>query len=122
MPLKILLGILIIFITCKGNETKKIYPKAVKGVLDLRALRYDCRDSTECVGTSSPSGNHSATESSHVGESWDFATDGTINLDGEWEFYWKEFYTSEDFLDPTKRSEIEKKREWMKVPLSIPER
>ncbi|MBP9888437.1 MAG: hypothetical protein KBF93_19210 [Leptospiraceae bacterium] len=68
MPLKILLGILIIFITCKGNDTQKNPPKAVKGVLDLWALRYDCRDLTECVGTSFPSSNHSATESSHVGE------------------------------------------------------
>jgi len=22
---------------------------------------------------------------------WDFEKDGTINLDGEWEFYWEEF-------------------------------
>jgi len=28
---------------------------------------------------------------------WDFEKDGNIRLDGDWEFYWKQFLTSEDF-------------------------
>jgi len=70
MPFKILLGILIIFITCKGNDTKKISPKGVNGVLDLRSV--EVRDRTYL-------------------QPWDFEKDGVIQLDGEWEFYWKEF-------------------------------
>ena len=46
-------------------------PKVEKGVLDLRSLRIDCHNSTEC-----------------------FEKDEVFNLDGEWEFYWGEF------LDP----------------------
>ena len=32
--------------------------------------------------------------------SWDISTDGPIDLDGEWEFYWKKFLLHEDFLNP----------------------
>ena len=28
---------------------------------------------------------------------WDFEKDGSENLDGEWEFYWRQFLTSRDF-------------------------
>lgn len=28
---------------------------------------------------------------------WTFEKDGIVNISGEWEFYWSEFYTSEDF-------------------------
>ncbi len=31
--------------------------------------------------------------------SWNFSKDGSINLDGEWEFYWEQFLFSEDFPD-----------------------
>ncbi|MBN2893775.1 MAG: SpoIIE family protein phosphatase [Bacteroidales bacterium] len=30
---------------------------------------------------------------------WDFDTQGSIDLRGEWEFYWQKFYTSEDFKE-----------------------
>ncbi|OQY45972.1 MAG: hypothetical protein B6242_09085, partial [Anaerolineaceae bacterium 4572_78] len=30
-------------------------------------------------------------------QDWDFEKDGVIKLDGEWEFYWEQFLTPEDF-------------------------
>ena len=30
---------------------------------------------------------------------WDFNTDGPVNLDGEWEFYWKKLYKPDDFKE-----------------------
>jgi signal transduction histidine kinase len=62
----------------------KTPPKAVKGVLDLRDWDFD---------PSTGSG-----------------TDGTINLDGEWEFYWKEFPVGENLELP------EEKRDFIQVP------
>jgi len=29
--------------------------------------------------------------------SWDFKKDGTISLSGEWQFYWHQLLTPEDF-------------------------
>ncbi len=62
----LLLFFILFLFSCNPQESKKIPPKAVKGVLDLRELPLT-------------SGlNHSLMEG------------GTIDLDGEWEFYWKE--------------------------------
>ena len=57
--------LLLCFFLIGACSERKIPPKAVKGVLDLRDWDFD---------PSTGSG-----------------TDGVINLDGEWEFYWKEF-------------------------------
>ena len=87
------ISILFIFIalfSCSG--TKVQFPKVEKGVLDLRSK------SDKAI--------------SHL-------LNEPIALDGEWEFYWKEFYTSEDFANPAKQEEIEKKREWINVPFTI---
>ena len=59
-------------------------PKAVKGVLDLRDWDFDPSKSS--------------------------GTDGVINLDGEWEFYWKEFPVGESLELP------EDKRDFIQVP------
>ena len=59
-------------------------PKAIKGVLDLRDWDFDPSKSS--------------------------GTDGVINLDGEWEFYWKEFPVGESLELP------EDKRDFIQVP------
>jgi len=64
--------------SCNKEEPKKIPPKAVKGVLDLRGSKPNVE------------GEETFLRLQHLGP-WDFATDGSINLDGEWEFYWGEF-------------------------------
>jgi hypothetical protein len=69
-PIRFLLFIIILFLLGNCSE-RKIPPKAVKGVLDLRELDLD---------PLTPSGTRK--------------TDGIINLDGEWEFYWEEFPTA----------------------------
>ncbi len=69
-PVRFLLFIIILFLLGNCSE-RKIPPKAVKGVLDLRELDLD---------PLTPSGTRK--------------TDGIINLDGEWEFYWEEFPTA----------------------------
>jgi phosphoserine phosphatase RsbU/P len=55
----------------------------VKGVLDLREWDFPTRGS---------------------------GTDGNVNLDGEWEFYWKEFPVGESLELP------EDKRDYLEVP------
>jgi hypothetical protein len=41
---------------------------------------------------------------------WDFEKDGNVNLDGEWEFYWKELPVGENLELP------EEKRDYLGVP------
>ncbi len=36
---------------------------------------------------------------------WDFEKDGNIKLDGEWEFYWKEIYSHENFRQNRTKAE-----------------
>ena len=43
---------------------------------------------------------------------WDFAKNGPVDLSGEWDFFWKEFYFEADFRDPAKN--ISRKK--IKVP------
>ncbi|MBF0227854.1 MAG: response regulator [Desulfobacterales bacterium] len=43
---------------------------------------------------------------------WDFEKDGNVTLNGEWEFYWKHFYTSADF----KSENIESEKKYLAVP------
>ena len=77
------LAILTFFLlTC--SNSKQIPPKAVKGVLDLREWNFD---------PASGSG-----------------TDGNINLDGEWEFFWQEFPVGDGLELP------EEKRDFITVP------
>ena len=77
------LAILTFFLlTC--SNSKQIPPKAVKGVLDLREWNFD---------PASGSG-----------------TDGIINLDGEWEFFWQEFPVGDGLELP------EEKRGFITVP------
>ena len=71
-------------LTC--SNSKQIPPKAVKGVLDLRDWDFE---------PSTGSG-----------------TDGIVNLDGEWEFYWKEFPVGDTLELP------EDKRDYLEVPRS----
>ncbi len=52
-----------------SQGTVKKFPKAVKGVLDLR--------------------------------DWDFKQNGLIDLSGEYEFYWKQFLTADNFSAAT---------------------
>ena len=90
----LLLLILFIF-SCNKEESKKIPPKAVKGVLDLRHFAHaDTPDYLKEQKNENNVAGYSVTEPSRVG--WDFEKDGTINLDGEWEFYWKEFVPPTD--------------------------
>jgi adenylate cyclase len=70
-----LFSVIVVSIFLAGCSPKgKTPPKAVKGVLDLRDWDFD---STKGSGT-----------------------DGIINLDGEWEFYWKEFPVGESLELP----------------------
>lgn len=100
--IKFSLVLLIILASCHKGEQEidgslRPIPKAVKGVMDLRVPRSDCRNSTDCVETKSISSNHSKTGfipskiTNSYKDGWDFEKDGSIDLDGEWEFYWKEF-------------------------------
>ncbi len=43
---------------------------------------------------------------------WNFERDGTVKLDGEWEFYWKKLLGPKEFSNPKKS----KPSCWMKVP------
>jgi two-component system, sensor histidine kinase ChiS len=72
--------VLIFILSHCAPSDKKIPPKAIKGVLDLR--------------------------------DWDFEKDGNTNLDGEWEFYWKEFPVGEELALP------EEKKDYIDVPRS----
>jgi adenylate cyclase len=77
------LAIITLFLlTC--SNSKQIPPKAVKGVLDLRDWDFD---PTRGSGT-----------------------DGIVNLDGEWEFYWKEFPVGDSLELP------EDKKDYLEVP------
>ncbi len=62
LNLLLVIVILVFSSACQQSNTRKIPPKAVKGILDLRG--------------------------------WDFQRDGSLRLDGEWEFFWNEL------LDP----------------------
>ncbi len=83
-----LLFVCLAFVFSCGNPLKnKPIPKAVNGVLDLRG--WDFEPST-----------HSASLVGEPVESTGESNSGTgdnIKLDGSWEFYWKEFYSYEDF-------------------------
>lgn len=37
---------------------------------------------------------------------WDFEKDGPVRLDGQWEFYWKQLLTHEDFIKEQKASPV----------------
>ncbi len=67
---------------CK-NHSSTIHPKAVQGVLDLRSVR-----------------DTSSVNPEKVSREWNFETDGTVRLDGDWEFYW------EQFLIPSEKSAL----------------
>ncbi|MCB1200744.1 MAG: hypothetical protein KDK41_08870 [Leptospiraceae bacterium] len=56
---------LILIMGCSASKSRKPQPVATKGVIDLRGL-----------GESA--------------EPWDFVKDGSIELNGEWEFYWQQ--------------------------------
>ena len=71
------------------SPSSKAPPKAVKGVLDLRDWDFD-PPSTSTPSTPS-TGSGTAGTVDTVGRG------GTINLDGEWEFYWGEFPKQEEF-------------------------
>lgn len=43
---------------------------------------------------------------------WDFQNDGTIKLDGDWEFYWKQLIAPDDFIT----SSYPHRTGWVKVP------
>lgn len=43
---------------------------------------------------------------------WDFEKDGIVRLDGEWEFYWKQFLKSSDFDTVKKKHYIEVPKPW----------
>ncbi|MFW7381391.1 MAG: ATP-binding protein [Oligoflexus sp.] len=45
---------------------------------------------------------------------WNFADDPTLSLNGDWEFYWDQFFTPEDF----ENQEVKKDLEWIRVPSS----
>ena len=112
----LLLLILFIF-SCNKEESKKIPPKAVKGVLDLRHFAHaDTPDYLKEQKNENNVAGYSVTEPSRVG--WDFEKDGTINLDGEWEFYWKEFVPPTD--SPISNSEFSILNENSPSPIQNP--
>jgi len=43
---------------------------------------------------------------------WDLENAGTVRLDGEWEFYWKQFLSSKDFDTAKKRHFINVPKPW----------
>jgi len=43
---------------------------------------------------------------------WDFEKDGNVRLDGEWEFYWKQFLKSADFDTVAKKHFIQVPKPW----------
>jgi len=47
--------------------------------------------------------------------SWDYRQVGRIKLDGEWEFYWNQLLTPEDF-QTSKRELLAKNKQFMRVP------
>jgi hypothetical protein len=85
----------IFLVSCSPNA--KTPPKAVKGVLDLREWNFT---STPITGLK----NEESEEKSIV------TALGNINLDGEWEFYWKEFPSGENLELPEIRKNIWKYR------------
>ena len=102
----------LLFFSCNPQEPKKIPPKVVKGVLDLRHLDMpdNSKERTNNNNYTGNSGTEPSQLDSHVSnvvEAWDFTTDGIINLDGEWEFYWGEFL--EPRLDTPANSQVKTK-------------
>lgn len=69
-----------LFFPTQGISARRLPPRAVEGVLDLR--------------------------------DWDFSSQGSISLEGEWEFYWGQLLSDADFLNP----ELEKSLEYIRVP------
>ncbi len=100
--MKFVLFSLLLFFSCTNSKIK--FPKVEKGILDLGSFTYNCTNYKDC-------------KSSNLNPKQIL-----IPLEGEWEFYWKEFYTPEDFANPAKQEEIAKKREWIKVPSTIQDR
>ena len=94
------IAVALFLFSCNTEESKKIPPKAVKGVLDLRHFAHaDTPDYLKEQKNENNVAGYSVTEPSRIVEPWNFEKDGTINLDGEWEFYWNEFLYSG--LQPT---------------------
>ncbi len=65
-------------------KTRKIAPKAIDGVLNLRSESYPSQISSEA-------------EIKKDELEWNFQEDGIIDLEGEWSFYWLRFLSPEDF-------------------------
>ncbi|MBP7281960.1 MAG: 7TM-DISM domain-containing protein, partial [Leptospiraceae bacterium] len=96
----LLLFVILFLFSCNKDEPKKVPPKAVKGVLDLRPSAHSA-GSVQASLREQPillEDNQNGRMVSGV-EPWNFEKDGVINLDGEWEFYWNEFLYSG--LQPT---------------------
>jgi hypothetical protein len=132
-----ILSVLFIFtilsLTGSCAPSGKAPPKAVKGVLDLRDWDFSSpslesgidpstRSGIELQGiedqrvgneTGQASGAGSGTVEAFPSESNGKKQTGIIKLDGEWEFYWKEFPT----LDEKGELQLpEDKREYIDVP------
>ncbi len=89
--LVILYLLLAFLVTCKREDNEKVAPIAVQGVLDLRA-----------VGQSvSP---------------WDFEKDGTVDLVGEWEFYWNELIENPEEQKIFFKNQAPSKIQYIPVP------
>lgn len=94
--IKLSLILLIVLASCQKEEQAskgrlKPTPKAVQGLMDLRAPRYDCLKSTDCESGDNHSTVGLVPPVIYDARPWDFEKDGNIELDGEWEFYWNEF-------------------------------
>ncbi|MBE7413329.1 MAG: SpoIIE family protein phosphatase [Leptospiraceae bacterium] len=89
---KLLLTISIIFFFSCTKE-KKIFPVAIKGILDI---------------------------SQKSEKKWEFDLDGNLKLDGEWEFYWKEFLEPVTLSNPdsiTSNTNTQKfSPDWINIP------
>ena len=103
---------------CKREANEKVAPTAVKGILDLRgSTTLTKHGSTEFI----PSGAEVLTNH----EGWDFEKDGTVDLVGEWEFYWNELIENPEEqkaffknYDPSKIQYIPVPSEWQNIEVN----
>ena len=86
-----ILTILSILLLSCGPTEQKISPKAINGVLDLRPLPVPAMSAMNQDLNSIKNNSIEEPAPGIAANEWNFFSDGIINLDGEWEFYWQEF-------------------------------
>lgn len=79
------------------------------------SIIFDCQGE----GVTSPAGKDGVLDL----RNWDFEKDGVVKLTGEWDFFWQEFLTSDDFTknkQPIKSGQLNSPGLWRFQDLDIP--